>query len=275
MAIVGKGNETYLYITGLNTTEEISLGEGKVLIPAQGSVPLDIVSKMVKNDVELAIAILCAERISSQLKITSQNSKELAVLAWNAQWDLVLLNAVFNCSAMWNLQSTHSINQINLDSYLNITHYQMNNLLSDVYKITSYDAIWLGKYFSNAQMLIERDAFMTSVHSLASYKWHTLPRVQLAVLWAGIESLFGINNELSFRISLYTSKLLGEGDKEQEKSIFAEVKTLYTARSSAVHGSKVKGDINSLVKKSADILNKLIRKCCENNSMPDIGSLIF
>ena len=33
-----------------------------------------------------------------------------------------------------------------------------------------------------------------------------MPRVQLAILWAGIESLFRINNELSFRISLYIAK---------------------------------------------------------------------
>ena len=102
-----------------------------------------------------------------------------------------------------------------------------------------------------------------------------MPRVQLAILWAGIESLFRINNELSFRISLYIAKFLGNEDSNEEKRLFDEVKSLYKSRSSAVHGDNIKGDINSLVTRSATLLNKLIVKCIEINELPNVESLIY
>ena len=32
---------------------------------------------------------------------------------------------------------------------------------------------------------------------MASYRWHSVPRVQLAVIWSGIESLFNVNTEVT------------------------------------------------------------------------------
>lgn len=81
----------------------------------------------------------------------------------------------------------------------------------------------VGKYYKTAYKLLEKDSFQTAVHTMASYRWHSVPRVQLAVIWSGIESLFNVNTEVSFRISLYIANFLGENEA-QAQQIFKQVR---------------------------------------------------
>ena len=267
--------ETYLYVHGLSVSEEVQISENAVLMPVKCKLPLMTVSEILDNEVDFAISILCSESIVSQLRITAEVPEDVGLIAWNSQWDLVLLSAIFNCDIISNIQCTHSIEKIAKESTLHITNYHLRGLFGESYILTAEDKEWINKYFSNAQFLLDNDSFMTATHSMSSYRWHSMPRVQLAILWAGIESLFRINNELSFRISLYIAKFLGNKDSNEEKRLFDEVKSLYKSRSSAVHGDNIKGDINSLVTRSATLLNKLIVKCIETNELPNVESLIY
>ncbi len=275
MRISGYNKETYLYINGLEVDEEIKLNENKTILPVKIPPSLDIISQLVKNDLDFGIAVIFSGQVFSQIKITSTDPKNLAVTAWNSQWDLVLISAIFNCQVECNLQCTQSAENINCDSIFEITNYHLYGLVEEPYKLTREDSVWLSKYYDNAQNLMENDAFITAIHSLANYRWNSMPRIQLAILWAGIESLFGIESELSYRVSLYISKFLSNDDNLRAKELYNEVRALYKARSSAVHGSKIKGEQIQIVEQSASILNKLIIKCITTNSMPDIENLLF
>lgn len=258
MKIFGTGTETYLYINGLIINEEIQLNDNKFLMPIQSKVPLQKLSNKVKKDIDFSIVVLCSRTLNSQMKIINENPKKLTISAWNSQWDLILLSAIYKCEVICNLQCTHPIEAINDDAILEVTNYYMHGFFKESYTITKDDAKWLNKYFNNAQSLLANDSFCTAVHSLASYQWHSMPRVQMAILWAGIESLFQINSELNFRISLYISNFLAGNDKEKARQLFKEIKELYNKRSSAVHGDTIKGDLISHVEKSATLLNELI-----------------
>lgn len=275
MSIFGLGTETYLYVNGLTINETIPISNNKTFMPVKCKLPLNTISKLIKSDVDFAIAILCSGSLSSQLKIEAENPKDLAISAWNSQWDLILLSAIFNCNCVCNLQCTQPLEEISSDSALQVANYHMQGLFNEPYTVTDENGKWINKYFSNAQALIENDSFMTAIHSMATYKWNPHPRVQLAILWAGIESLFRINSELSFRISLYISKFLSDKNIDEAKKIFDEVKSLYKARSSAVHGDNIKGDNTTLVVRSASLLNRLIVKCIEINGLPDVENLIY
>ena len=275
MSIFGMGTETYLYINGLVVEEEIILNDNTALLPVSCNLPFDILSKSIKSDVVYSYAVLFADSIGSQLKITATTSKELAIIAWNSQWDIILLNAILNCSATWNLQCTDSIDSITDESILSITNHYVHRLGREPYNINYDDVNWLKDNFKTAKLLMAEERFSTAVHSLASYNWHSLPRVQLAVLWMGIESLFEISSELVFRLSLCAAKFLEKDDDNKAREIYNEVKQLYKARSSAVHGSKIKGDSSALVKDSALLLNRLIKKCVEKNELPVIDKLLF
>ena len=175
---------------------------------------------------------------------------------------------------MCNLQSDQPIEQIAKAEYIHITNYELRALLSDIYNISEEDELWLEKYYKTAYKLLEKDSFQTAVHTMASYRWHSVPRVQLAVIWSGIESLFNVNTEVSFRISLYIANFLGENEA-QAQQIFKQVRKIYSSRSSAVHGNKTKDNLESAVEESANLLTRILRRCAELNKLPDVDNLAF
>ena len=95
------------------------------------------------------------------------------------------------------------------------------------------------------------------------------------MLWAGIEALFAIDRELSFRLSLLSAKFLEPNDKTAAKGVYKQVKNLYKARSRAVHGGEMKGDSKTLIHDSATLLHRLIRRCVESEALPNSEELAF
>lgn len=275
MAIVGYGTETFLYINGLGTKHEVKLSDCISLLPIDRKLPLNILANILKHDVDFAISILCAQNIAAQLRISATNAKNLAISAWNAQWDFILLGALFNCNTVCNIQCDKALEEIDSSARMNITNYKLYGVFSEPYYLTPEDEIWIASYYSNARALLDNSSYETAVHSMATFRWHTVPRVQLAIIWSGIEALFDVSTELNFRISLYGALFLSDNDKKTTKKWFDDIKKLYGARSSAVHGGKIKGDEKKLVMQSANLLNQLIRKCAEKNTLPDIDTLLF
>ena len=52
-------------------------------------------------------------------------------------------------------------------------------------------------------------------------------------------------------------------------------KKLYNKRSSAVHGNKMKENIEDAVFDSASLLNRIVRHCAEVGYLPDVDNLLF
>lgn len=275
LSIIGAGNETFLYVNGLACNKEIHLNPSVTLLPSTSSFNFEVASKLVKSDIDFSIIVLSSESISSSLKIEASDAQELAVFSWNAQWDCILLGAIFNCEVMCNLQSDRNIDELDEATYINVTNYGFHGLLKSVYTLSEEDEKWIEKYYANASNLMENEKYSTAVHALASYRWHSMPRVQLAILWSGIESLFNISTEVSFRVSLYIALFLADNDNTVAKEIFNETKKLYNKRSSAVHGNKMKENIEDAVFDSASLLNRIVRHCAEVGYLPDVDNLLF
>lgn len=275
MIVTSSGTETYLFINGISTTEEIKLHDSISLLPVSSEFHFGKVSALLKNDVDFAVAALCGRTIASQIQIRATDAMQLACTAWNASWDCILLGAIFHCEVMGNIQCDKPVEQLKEATEVNITSYAFKALLSEPYQLTSDDVKWINANYSGAYKLLDNDVYMTAVHAMASYKWHSMPRVQLAILWSGIEALFEAKTEISFRISLYIANFLECNDTEKAKELFLNTKKLYNSRSSAVHGGKIKGDIRVLVSESAILLNRIIRRCAEIQSLPNTEELVF
>lgn len=275
MSVVGIGFETYCYLCGLSVIRPISLSDNIVILPANTRFDAGKVSDKVKSDIDYSIIVLSEPTIGSQLKITATDSKDLAIITFNSQWDCLLLGAILDCDIMFNLQSDKPLEQAEESKYINVTNYWFHGVLHGIHNLSDSDEVWINQNYNRARILLDNELFSTAVRAMASYRWHTLPRVQLAIIWSGIEALFKIESEISFRLSLYVSKFLSNGDKTEEKNMFKKVKELYNSRSSAVHGGKIKKDPNMLVSDSAVILNRLIRKCSETGHVPEVDKLIF
>lgn len=275
MQIVGSGLETYLYLNGISTKEEIILDKNVSLLPAICNPTPDDIIKVSGSEIDLGITTIFLRHVDSQLKIVADNPKDLAIIAWNSLWDALLLSAIFNCEVGFNFQCNHPAELFSDKSEFKVTNYHMRGLVMDRYVISETGSDWLSNHFSNACELLKNKKFETAVHSMSTFRWHSLPRIQLAVLWSGIEALFNVESEISFRISLYISKFLTDDNKVKAKEIFDEVRILYRSRSTAVHGSKIKGDDNDQVKRSAKLLNDLIIRCITLNRLPQNDDLVF
>lgn len=269
MKFIGQGNKTYVLLSGIRCEESFSLSKNLMLMPADTShLDFDTALSTCRDPDDIAIIVAFIPRVTAQFEVTSSNSKELAINAWNSSWDAMLLSAIFNVEVDFNLQSDTEASKINDKSYLCATNYHINGLTHDSYVLTKNDTDWLKINFENARKLIDDSSFQSAVNCLGSYRWHSMPRIQMAVLWAGIEGLFKASSEIRFRISLYIAQFLHPDNKDERHSTFNQVKRLYNSRSMAVHGSKIKGDIHLAVQESAEILRELIKKCIVEKSLP-------
>ena len=245
------------------------------LIPVKEKYNLDVAMKKIKNDIDMAIVILFMGSVYCQIKIENNDPKLLVTQAWNIQWDLVLLSALFDNDIFCNIQSNKRYESIDdNDCFLNITNYHLKGLNKNIYNINESDAIWIEANIKNARKLMDNDRFRNAVHSLASFRWHPIKRAQMALIWAGIEGLFEVESEIAFKLSLNIANFL-KMNKEEKKNIFLKIKKMYGFRSAAVHGNKIKNSDIDIVKESATLLKEIILKCIEENELPNKDKLIF
>lgn len=274
MRTFGSGIETYLYLNGLATDRVVHLSEGIELLPAQPDCYAELFLSLGKSDIDISVISLFLPQVESQLKIQGANAKDTAIRAWNAVWDGLLLGSFVGAEVLCNLQSEVPVEQLTPTSKVTVTNYYLRGLSnSSPPRLVEADIQWIEANYEKARTLLDNESFQNAVHCLASYRWHSMPRARLAVLWSGIEGLFGVDSELMFRVSLYAAHFLEPQDRTKQREIFENVKELYKLRSKAVHGGRMKYDTKDGVDKSASLLLSLIRKCTEAGALPNTESL--
>lgn len=185
------------------------------------------------------------------------------------------MGALFHAEVGFNLQSDKSANDIGKGSKLYATNYFMHGLTGERSHVLTLDELgWIKSHFTAARSLLDDERFQVAVHCLASYRWHSVPRAKLAVLWAGIEGIFGITSEVRFRVSLYIARFLQPNNLIERQNVFNFIKKLYDLRSTAVHGSKMKENVASGVDDSAEILRKILLQCIVNKGLPRENELV-
>ena len=273
---MGTGNKTYILLSGIEVPTDIPLTENVKLLSADTS-HLDFntaVATCSRTD-DIAVVAAFIPRITAQFEIMASTPEELAIHAWNSSWDALLLSAIFNTEISFNLQSDTEASSISDQTNLRATNLHFQGLTqASPHKLNEDDITWILTHFNEATLLLDSEKFQTAVHCLASYRWHSMPRIMMAVLWAGIEGMFGASTEIRFRISLYIACFLHPNDTDARKHKFELVKKLYNSRSSAVHGSKVKGDLAQSVEISAELLKDIIRQSIINRALPNEEDLV-
>lgn len=264
--------ETYLYVNGLTVARPLALSANVELQPTAWSTSRDIVEPLCESQLDFAVASVFLPSVSSQLRVTAASGRELATLTWNSVWDAVLLSAFCDCEAVCNFQCSTTVEQFGPKSRLHVTNYHLRGL-GEVHTMTDEEAVWVARNFGAARSLLREPSFQAAVHALASYRWHSLPRARLALLWSGIEGLFSIETEVVFRLSLYIARFLWPDDEQSRRSLFINVKKLYKSRSAAVHGGKLKEDPDVIVHRAAELLRTLLFRCVAINAIPNAEQL--
>lgn len=273
--LMGGARSTYLLLSGITAPRSVKLAQGIELLPFdQGSSPRDFLSGL--DLLDRQFALLALPWVQSQLRVSGRGGKDVRLRAWNALWDVLLLSAVYAVPINCGLQSSTALERFTKRSRLNVIHYRFFEPPQDEgLALEESDCRWLETHFGGAQNLLHDHRFQNAVHCLATYRWHTMPRAQLALLWAGIEGLFAVDSEIAFRVSLYTAKFLAPGNADMQRETFAAVKRLYGIRSKAVHGAKLKGEPSESVKESAILLGSLVRTCIEREQLPIVDELVL
>lgn len=155
---------------------------------------------------------------------------------------------------MCNLQSDVPVEELTTESEVYVTNYYLKGFSFSSYSLTDIDIGWIDK--KNQISAPDDEAYNTARHCLSTSRWHTIPRTRLAILWPGIEGLFKIDSEITFRISLYIAYFLEPDNPLKRRQIFNDVKKLYRIRSRAVHGGKVSIGTSDAADQSASLLLK-------------------
>lgn len=272
--IIGGRRTTYLLLSGISVPRVVRLAPGVDLLPWGEKVgPRPLLTGL--DLLDQHFAMLQIPWITCQLRIVGKGGTDVATRAWNSLWDALLLSAVFGVPVNCGLQSTAELAHFTEKSRLSVIDYRRLTITGDeVRALTEAECVWLEANFGNAQGLLSQHGLQNAVHCLATYHWHSLPRAQLALLWAGIEGLFGVDSEIVFRVSLYTAKFLAPDSTLVQRKIFSDVKRLYTVRSKAVHGGRFKNDPSDSVAESVELLRQLIVACIEGNRLPSVDQLV-
>lgn len=105
--------------------------------------------------------------------------------------------------------------------------------------VTTEDLSWVDANFMTLAELYGRsEQFTFALREATNGAFAENPRLALSSIWSGLESLFGVSQEVSHRVSLYLAILLTD-DPTSRREIFQSAKKLYVLRSRAVHGDRV------------------------------------
>jgi Apea-like HEPN len=135
------------------------------------------------------------------------------------------------------------------------------------------DLEWIRDNFDSFSKLFENKRFKIAIQALNSFS--RVPFVDFSILssWIGLESLFNINSEISFRLSYLIMNYIFNGRNYKD---FLKIKKSYDFRSKIAHV----GDTNDRDSQSEaifvfNLLCRCLRKTIELGELPSERNILF
>jgi hypothetical protein len=142
------------------------------------------------------------------------------------------------------------------------------------FRLTLEDAGWIKSHMGTALRFVNEPKFQNAMQALTSFHCIPYSSTCLLVAWSGLEALFGVDQEISFRLCLYITNFLKSGDDRYPE--FQKLRRSYDDRSRVAHGSATKAKaLHEHATYTRDILRACLEKCIETNAFPDARQLIF
>jgi len=288
----GKMEYHVLIIGHFNNLNEIEFGNGLKLLPITKSIDVfDLAALGARGFQEWAllepIIQLCKYEIVSNFDGDLSNGYDLLNRVWLLSQLILHRNINMQCIAyseeMWsNYSGIHkqSIDKEKVHIGLLDYHREVIAFTKNAKTlIDKEDILWINKKYSIYNTFANKYIkFRIALESASNWRYSNSGRLAVASIWAGIESLFSVNSELVFRISLYIANTLE--DTECNRVIkFNETKKLYVMRSKAVHGEEITNkELLETIHNSYNLLKDLIVNIVDNEEMfteERINKIIF
>jgi hypothetical protein len=142
------------------------------------------------------------------------------------------------------------------------------------FRLTLEDVRWIRSHMDTALRFIHKPQFQNAMQALTSF--HCIPYATMCLLvaWSGLGALFGVDQEISFKLCLFTTNFLKVGaDRHSE---FEKLRRSYDDRSRVAHGAATRAKaIHEHATYTRDILRACLAKCIETDAFPNPKQLIF
>lgn len=148
--------------------------------------------------------------------------------------------------------------------------------LGEPSQIDAEDLAWVKNNLSKVLELNKHTRFNIALDALCSYLHTERDRMKAAQLWVGIEAIFEVQFEISYRLPLLAALMLqprGPGCKVLRD----QIKKLYNERSRAIHGQEFK-NAKEHVHEVRKLLARLLTKIIEDGRLPskeDLDDLVL
>ncbi len=178
----------------------------------------------------------------------------------------ILVPAALPCSwsvAVLNRLAAHSCEVDLLEDSPNIRQ------LEEAEPVKDDDLAWIVNRLTTFNSLkATSPPYALAVDSLCEHNHQSSFRMAAAMLWSGIEALFDIKSEISYRLAIYIATLL-EKPGNARYELFKRVKKEYNTRSRIMHGDSTDPETLRLhVVTTRKLLSRLICRVTENQGVP-------
>ena len=118
---------------------------------------------------------------------------------------------------------------------------------------------WVRRHFEVANRLAsQHEGFRFSLEAVMDWRYQSEPRSAVARIWSGLETFFGVQTEVAYRVSIGLASLL-QARGPARKAKFKAVRELYDLRSKIVHGDPVESDkLFKALADSYDLLREML-----------------
>lgn len=149
--------------------------------------------------------------------------------------------------------------------------YHLRLLIPNETRSTPFDSTEASWFTSNFErfnhLAAEDERFRLALEAAVDWRYAKDPRAAVARVWAGVESLLGINSELVYRVALSASTVVASRGPDR-LATFKKIKGLYGVRSKAVHGEPIAEDkLLTGLHDSFDVLRTLLLDAVERGAI--------
>lgn len=266
------GNEaTRVYIAGYGMTvdQDVELAPG-VFVSPEVIRQKDSFGSRTGLEFQTIAAVLSTQRLATFSVVIADEAggEALAAKGWNALWVFSLLSIACRAPVI----SLYSASNDSLPKFSNANRNIFVRLLA-IAQPGDKELAWARDNYIAFESLLSEARFRSAQRYYNNSHYVVDEDARIMLLWAGIESLLDVDQELSRRIALHAA-ILHDGDPAEKAEQFRRIKRAYGTRSKVIHGNTPRGEsLGDAADFASDVLLNLLRKVVVLGRLPNGAEL--
>jgi hypothetical protein len=264
-----EATKVYIAGHGMAVEQDFDLAPGVVLSPKVIRQE-DSFGSTTGRDLQTMAAVLAMQRIATFSVVVADEAggESLAAKGWNAVWVFGLL--AISCRVP--VISLYSASNDLLPKFSNANRNVFFRPLKTA-QPSEQQLAWARENYAAFDSLLSESRFRSAQRYYNNSHYVVDHDARIMLLWAGIESLLDVDQELSRRIALHAAILL-DGDPAEKAEQFKLIKRAYGTRSKVIHGNVPSNEgLNESADFAGDVLLNLLRRVVELGRLPNGGEL--